>query len=101
MKVITVCGSLKYQKEMMEITERYGKEGNCMLTPIYPVRKDKNSYTEEEKEIVGQMHFERIKLSDAILVIDIDNYIGESTKKEIEYAKSLGKEIIYYSKTNK
>ena len=43
----------------------------------------------------------RIKLSDAILVIDIDNYIGESTKKEIEYAKSLGKEIIYYSKTNK
>lgn len=101
MKIITVCGSLKYQKEMMEITEKYGKDGNCMLTPVYPVSKDKSEYTNEEIEIVAQMHFQRIKLSDAILVIDIDNYIGESTKKEIEYAKQLGKEIIYYSETKK
>ena len=97
MKIITICGSLKFQKEMMEITEKVGKQGNCMLTPVYPVSSNKNDYTKEEIEIVGQMHFERIKLSDAILVINIDNYIGESTKREIEFAKSLNKEIIYYT----
>lgn len=30
-------------------------------------------------------------------VVNVYNYIGESTNKEIEYAKSLGKEIIYYT----
>ena len=60
MKVITVCGSLKFYKEMMEITEK-------------------------------------IKISDAILVVNVNGYIGDSTKSEIEFAKSLNKEIIYYT----
>jgi len=40
---------------------------------------------------------EKIKLSDAILVVNANNYIGESTKSEIEFAKLLNKEIIYYT----
>ena len=43
------------------------------------------------------MHKERIKLADAILVVNVNNYIGNSTKSEIDYAKSLNKEIIYYT----
>ena len=46
------------------------------------------------------MHKEKIKISDAILVVNVNNYIGSSTKSEIEYAKSLGKEIIYYTDLN-
>ena len=30
-----------------------------------------------------------------------DRYIGDSTRKEIEYAKSLGKEILYYTDLSK
>lgn len=40
-------------------------------------------------------HFKRIDLSDTIYVVNKDKYIGNSTKKEIEYAKSLNKKIIY------
>ncbi len=47
--------------------------------------------------MLDKMHKERIKLSDAILVVNVNNYIGDSTKSEIEYAKSLNKEIIYYT----
>lgn len=97
MKIITICGSLKFQNEMMEIAEEMGKKGNCMLTPVYPVKTSKESYTAEQIAFAGQAHFERIKLSDAILVVNVDNYIGNATKKEIEYAESLGKEIIYYT----
>ena len=39
----------------------------------------------------------KIRLSDAILVVNVNNYIGNSTKSEIEFAKSLNKEIIYYT----
>lgn len=95
MKIITVCGSLKYKDEIMKITENMALQGNCMLSIVYPT-KEIYEYTKEEKELLGKMHKERIKLSDAILVVDLDDYIGCSTKEEIEYAKLLGKEVIYY-----
>lgn len=41
------------------------------------------------------MHKQKIDMSDEIYVINIGGYIGESTKKEIEYAKSRGKKISY------
>ena len=97
MKVITVCGSLRFKKEMMEISEKMELQGNCMLTPIYPTKDDKDAYTDEEVIMLDKMHKEKIKLSDAILVVNVNNYIGSSTKSEIEFAKELGKEILYYT----
>ena len=98
MKVITVCGSLKFYKEMMEITEKMELQGNCMLVPIYnPSKANKDDFTEEEALMLDEMHKEKIKLSDAILVVNVNGYIGSSTKSEIEFAKSLNKEIIYYT----
>ncbi len=97
MKVITVCGSYKFKKEMTEITEKMALKGNCMLTPIELSRPKKEDYTEEEAKMIDKMHKEKIKLADAILVVDVDGYIGSSTKSEIEYAKSLNKEVLYYT----
>jgi hypothetical protein len=98
MRVITVCGSLRYIKEMMEISEKMEFEGNCILVPIYNfTRKSKDEYSEEELEMLVKMQKERIKMSDAILVVDVNGYIGESTSREIEYAKLLDKSIIFYS----
>ena len=98
MKIITVCGSLKFYKEMMEITEKMELQGNCMLVPIYnPSKSSKDDFTEEEALILHKMHKERIKLSDSVLVVNVNDYIGSSTKSEIEFAKSLNKEIIYYT----
>ena len=98
MKIITVCGSMKFVREMMEISEKIELQGNVVLMPIYnPSRPNKEAFTEEEIKILDKMHRERIKLSDTILVVNVNGYIGNSTKSEIEYAKSLNKEIIYYT----
>ena len=97
MKIITVCGSYKFKKEMTEITEKMALQGNCMLTPIELAKSDKDAYTEEEASMLDQMHKEKIKLSDAILVVNVNGYIGNSTQSEIEYAKTLNKEILYYT----
>ncbi len=82
---------------MIKITEEMTLKGNCVLTPNELTRPNKEDYTKEEAIMIDRMHKEKIKLSDAILVIDVDAYIGNSTKSEIEYAKSLNKDIIYYS----
>ena len=96
MKVITVCGSYKFKKEMVDIAEKLTLEGNCVLMPNELSRSGKDDYSQEGVLMIDKMHKEKIKLSDAILVVNVDGYIGNSTKNEIEYAKSLNKEIIYY-----
>ena len=96
MKVITLCGSLKFQKEMMKVAEKIALDGYCVLTPVYPVLENIER-TEEQLIKLKEAHFKRIELSNAILVVNINNYIGKSTNLEIDYAKKLGKEIIYYT----
>ena len=96
MKIITLCGSLKFSKEMMTVAEKMALEGYCILTPVYPVLENMKA-TEEQLIKLKEAHFKRIELSDAVLVVNINNYIGESTNLEIDYAKKLGKEIIYYT----
>ena len=96
MKIITLCGSLKFQKEMMEVAEKIALEGKCVLTPVYHVMED-NEINKEQILKLKEEHLKRIEISDSILVLNVNNYIGDSTKKEIEYAKNLGKEIIYYT----
>ena len=96
MKVITICGSYRFKKEMIDISEKLTLEGNCVLMPNELSRSNKDDYSQEEALMVDKMHKEKMKLSDAILVVNVDGYIGSSTKSEIEYAKSLNKEIIYY-----
>ena len=97
MKVVTICGSYKFKKEMIDIAEKLTLEGNCVLMPNELSRNSKDDYTLEEALMIDKMHKEKIKLSDAILVVNVNGYIGSSTKSEIDYAKNLNKEIIYYT----
>mgnify|MGYP003616663471 FL=1 len=92
-KIITICGSLKFMAEVQTIAERIELEGNCVLSITYPT-KDKEDYTEEELEILGKLHKQKIIMSDAIYMVNINGYLGESTKSEISYARSIGKEVL-------
>ena len=75
MKIITLCGSLKFQKEMMIIAEKMALEGNCILTPVYPIIKNCER-TDEQLKKLKKTHFKRIELSDAILVINKKIILG-------------------------
>ena len=92
-KVITICGSFKFISKIKEETERLTLEGNCVLSIIYATKKIE-AYNEKFCKLFQKMHFQRIEMCDAIYVVNVNGYIGDATKKEIDYAKSLGKEIL-------
>lgn len=50
----------------------------------------------ETKRKLDELHLRKIDMADIVYVINPNGYIGESTKREIEYAESLGKQIRYY-----
>ncbi|BCN30861.1 hypothetical protein [Anaeromicropila herbilytica] len=93
-KVVTLCGSVRFWNKIQEMSERLELENEYVVIGIIPHVMDRN-LTESEKDILGELHRIKIDLSDAIFVVNVNGYIGESVKKEIEYAKEKGKEIIY------
>ena len=95
MKVITICGSIKFIEEMKYLAEKLELENNCVLSVIYPT-KNKECYTEKEIHFLQKGHYKRIDISNAIFVVNKNGYIGEAVREEIEYAKRKNKEIIYF-----
>ena len=92
MKVITLCGSMKFQDEMMKIAEKLALDGDCVLTPVYMVTQHPE-VTDEKIKRLKKEQLKRIELSDEIFVVNVGGYVGESTIAEIEYAKKMGKEV--------
>lgn len=92
-KIVTICGSMRFKKEMMQIAEELElKKGYAVIQCIYGVNY--NNYGKLDIENFRMLHFKKIDISDAVYVVNINGYIGEATKQEIEYAKSLQKEIL-------
>ncbi len=94
-KVITLCGSIKFKEEFLKIQEELTLGGNIVLTPNFFTTIKKDKITSNTKKMLDKMHKQKIDMSDEILVINVDGYIGESTKSEIEYALKKGKKVRY------
>ena len=111
---ITICSSAFFTKECYEIKKRLEQENHLVFiwSPEIGVNgnsvsmKDfhamrKNNLTEDllklKKSLIDE-HIERIKNSDAVLILNFDkkgikNYIGGNTFLEMGFAYVLGKKI--------
>jgi len=93
MKVITLCGSTKFEDKYREINKKLTLEGNVVFS--CGVFEHKDSEKEKNRELLEAVHKKKIDLSDEIFVINVGMYIGKNTTDEIEYAKSKKKIIRY------
>lgn len=96
-KVVTICGSMKFSNEMIKIASELEKEkGWCVIQCVYDTNSE--SKTQKEMDNIVNAHWKKIDISDAIYVVNIGGYIGNSTNNEIKYAMDKGKEVIYHEK---
>ncbi len=95
-KVITLCGSTRIREAFMEAQKRLTLEGNIVISVgLFGHAGDEEVWAEGTKEMLDDMHKRKIDMADGIFVINVGGYIGSSTRSEIEYARSMGKEIRY------
>ena len=94
-KVITLCGSIKFKETFLKEQEKLTLEGNIVFPPNFFTTIKKEEITSNTKKMLDKIHRQKIDMSDEILVINVDGYIGESTKSEIEYALKNGKAVKY------
>lgn len=98
-KVITLCGSTKFKDEFLREQKRLTLEGNIVISVgLFGHSGDNEVFDEGVKEMLDDMHKRKIDMADEIFVINVNGYIGSSTKSEIEYALTNNKIVTYLEK---
>ena len=93
--IITLCGSTKFKDEYLDVAKKLALQGHCVLSVNLFAHADNIELTTEEKIRLDNAHKQKISISDAIFVINKDQYIGESTYSEIDWAERMGKEVYF------
>lgn len=104
-KVVTLCGSTRFKDEFLEAQKRLTLAGNIVISVgLFGHAGDDEVWDgmvegtmSETKQMLDDMHKRKIDMADEVFVIDVDGYIGESTRSEIEYAHGKGIPVRYWS----
>jgi hypothetical protein len=105
-KIICLCGSTRFTEIMLIQQWELTKQGYvvlswCALPDSYFSGKDKTHIGDQEgvKKIVDEVHLRKIDFADEVFILNVGGYIGESTARELAYAKERGKKIRYLEPT--
>lgn len=102
-KVVTLCGSTRFEAEFAEVNQRLTL-GGCVVISLGMFRLPDlpdHDWTTDRSDLEGRLgavHFQKIRMADEVYIVDPGGYVGESTRREIAYAESLGKPVRYLSR---
>lgn len=91
-EIVVICGSMRFFLQMLEVASELTMNGCIVLAPFSIVApEDQNSPC---KVVLDQLHLQKIDMADWVIVVtDQNEYIGESTRREISYAHQVGKPV--------
>jgi hypothetical protein len=91
--VITLCGSMRFREEFERLDAELTLAGHVVLTPtaLAPSRE----LNAEERARLGRIHLQKVSMADEVLIVNVGDYVGESTRREIEHARSRGVAVSY------
>ncbi|MFG3527455.1 hypothetical protein ACGF8B_11980 [Streptomyces sp. NPDC047917] len=95
-RIVVICGSTRFMTEMTEADLRETKAGRIVVKPGCDMKSPHEFWSdpvdaEALKVRLGELHRAKIRLADEVLVVG--DYIGDSTRAEIAYARSLDKPV--------
>lgn len=99
-RIVYLCGTTRFSKEYQTANLMETLAGNIVLTIGADMKSDSGLFAEksdveldEIKIALDELHLRKIDLADEIYVLNVDGYVDDSTKREIQYAKDQGKHI--------
>lgn len=95
-EVVTVCGSMRYWEKMLILAQELTGDGYIVLMP-FVADYAHEKHADERKAMLDDMHIAKMGLSNAIYVVGAHR--GESTVREIEWAKNHSLTIHYRFQT--
>lgn len=92
-----LCGSTKFWWAFIEVGAILTRNGHIITGPGIMGHAINLKIQDDVKHALDALHLIKISEATQIMVIDIGGYTGESTRREIEYAKFLGKPVLFSS----
>jgi hypothetical protein len=97
-RIVCLCGSTRFMEAFFDVGWDETLKGHIVLS----VGVCKHA-TDHGAEALGQdvadrldeLHLRKIDLADEVVILNVGGYIGPSTRRELEYAKKLGKPVRY------
>ena len=90
-EVVCICGSVRFVEEMRAANRDLTLAGAIVVAPGEAGRP----VPDEQKAALGALHLRKIDLADRVLVVNPGGYIGESTSREVAYARDTGKPVSF------
>ncbi|MFJ9795843.1 hypothetical protein [Streptomyces sp. NPDC101145] len=95
-RIVVICGSTRFMTEMAEAEVRETQAGRIVVKPGCDLKSPHELWADPAearalKVRLDGLHRAKIRLADEVLVVG--DYIGDSTRAEIAYARSLGKPV--------
>lgn len=104
-KIVCLCGSTRFGEAFQNANLKETLDGKIVLSIGCNMKSDteifghlSQSELKEIKQRLDELHKRKIDLADEVLILNVGGYIGESTRSELEYAKTNGKLIRYLEK---
>ncbi len=94
-KIVCLCGSTRFKDAFIEANRIESTQGHIVLSVAMFGHLEGLDMSGDEKQVFDELHLRKIDLCHEVLVLNVDGYIGESTQKEIDYAKRIGRPIRY------
>jgi dienelactone hydrolase len=92
--IVTICGSTRFRAEMTVANRELTLAGHIVLAPGV-FGHDGDEMTEQQKDDLDRLHLQKIDMADEVYVVNPGKYVGQSTRREIEYARRNGKRVTW------
>lgn len=100
-KIVCLCGSTRFYEAFQQANYAETMAGNIVLSVGFYPHSSKIAHGEgvgcddAQKVALDELHKRKIDLCDSVYVLNVNGYIGSSTRSEIEYAREAGKPVRY------
>ena len=97
-KIVCLCGSTRFMDAFHEAGWRLTLGGYIVLTVGVCKHAEDHGGEALGPEVAAQLdelHLRKIDLAEWVFVLNVDGYVGDSTRREILYAQEHGKQVTY------
>lgn len=101
--IVCLCGSTRFMDAFHAVGWQLTLDGYIVLTVgvcKHAADHGGEALGQDVADRLDELHRRKIDLADWVYVLNVDGYIGDSTRAEIEYAGATGKRVQYLEPEN-
>lgn len=98
--IVCLCGSTRFWRDFQAASLRETLAGRIVLSIGAASGTDDDHFGnlprdeyDRVKTQLDELHLRKIELADEVLILNVGKYIGQSTRRELDHARALGKPV--------